>query len=319
MNTKEKVLAGAAAATTTLTALAFAAVDVVQSKAIGVDKDAIPDDGTKPGMHLERKRLDEAQEAGAAWFRQQPYETHYMTNKRGEKLCAYYLPPKDGCNVLAFICHGYKSNAFRNPMLFARHYHEAYGYGLFFMDHTASGQSEGEYVGLSGFESDDCILWMEYINHKIGDFQMIVHGVSMGGATVCQIAGKNPPINVKFCIDDCGFTGGKQQLSYELSIRKVPVHPLIDMLGIVNKAKAGYSFSDTDAHSRIYNATVPILFFHGECDTYVPTYMGREMYSACPTDKELVIIPDATHAACVLYDPDLYWSKVEEFAKKYLD
>ena len=37
MNTKEKVLAGAAAATTTLTALAFAAVDVVQSKAIGVD------------------------------------------------------------------------------------------------------------------------------------------------------------------------------------------------------------------------------------------------------------------------------------------
>ncbi len=297
----------------------LAAASYLQEKAIGVDKKAAPSDGKTIGMEVERELLNSGESAGKKWFKAQPYREVYMTNERNEKLCGYYLPPKDGCNVIAFLIHGYKSNAFRNPMLFAEHYYEEYGYGIFVMDHTAIGKSEGHYVGFSGYESDDCLLWLKYIKENIGDFQIIIHGVSMGGATVCQMAGKDLPANVKFAIDDCGFTGGKQQIAHEFEIRNIPVHPVIEILSFVNKIKAGYTLGYTDAHKRIYDAKCPILFIHGGRDGFVPTVMGREMYSACPTEKELVIIDDATHATCVLYDPDLYWSKVDEFIEKYIE
>lgn len=295
-----------------------AAISFLQEKAMGVDRNAAPSDGKTKGMEVERALLNSGEDAGKEWFLSQPYKEFYMTNERGQKLCAYYLPPKENCNVIAFLIHGYKSNAFRNPMLFARHYNEEYGYGVFVMDHVAIGKSEGHYVGFSGYESDDCLLWIKYIKENIGDFQIIIHGVSMGGATVCQMAGKDLPNNVKFAIDDCGFTGGKQQIMHELEIRNIPSHPAIELLSIVNKIKAGYTLGYTDAHKRIYDAKCPILFIHGGRDGFVPTRMGREMYSACPTDKELVIIDDATHATCVLYDPKLYWEKVEGFIAKYI-
>ncbi len=298
--------------------ISLVVADILQQKVIGIDKNAPQSSGKDKGMLVERDLLNPIEKEGKDWFLSQNYREVHMMNKRGENLCGYFLPPKDGCNVVAFLIHGYKSNAFRNPMLFARHYHEEYGYGVFTMDHTGMGKSEGHYVGFSGYESDDCLLWLQYIKENLGDYQFIIHGVSMGGATVCQMAGKDLPSSVKFAIDDCGFTGGKQQIAYELQVRHVPVHPLIEVLSFVNKIKAGYTLGYADAHKRIYDAKCPILFIHGEDDGFVPARMGREMYSACPTEKELVIIDKGTHAAALLYDPELYWSKVDGFIKKYI-
>lgn len=296
----------------------FAALFAVQEIGVGVNPKAKPSDGKIKGMELERDLLDKYEGLGKKWFESQPYQEIYMTNKRGQKLCGYFLPPKDGQNTVAFLCHGYKSNAFRNPMLFVEHFHEHYGYGIFVMDHTAVGKSEGHFVGFSALESDDCIEWLHYLSKNVGDFQYIIQGVSMGGATVCQMVGKDLPDSVKFCIDDCGFTGGKQQFAYELELRGLPVHPIIDLFGFVNKLRAGYSLKETDTISKVRKAKCPMLFIHGEKDGFVPPFMAQELYDACPTDKELVMMKDATHAACAIYDPDLYWEKVDGFIKKYI-
>ena len=50
------------------------------------------------------------------------------------------------------------------------------------------------------------------------DAKIILHGISMGGATVMMCAGENLPSNVKGIVDDCGYTSVWDIFSDELSV-----------------------------------------------------------------------------------------------------
>lgn len=41
---------------------------------------------------------------------------------------------------------------------------------------------------------------------------------------------------------------------------------------------------------------IPVLFIHGDDDTFVPVTMTYENYKACTAPKELLIVPGADHA-----------------------
>lgn len=270
-------------------------------------------------MPVERSKLDEAEEKGFEWFKSQDFQTLHMTNTRGQTLCAYYIPPKGGVNTIVFLSHGFGSTAFRDPMIFVRHYYEKYGFGLFIVDHTACGNSEGKYIGFSGFESTDSVNWLHYINSRLGNFKIIIHGVSMGAATVLRMCGdKELPHNVIFCVSDCGFTGAYDQLIYEMKLMHLPAHPSVDIFDAINLLKAHYSIkNDCDVVGSVRDSKIPILFIHGDKDTFVNTDMVYTLYDACPTDKDLLIVKGATHAASCIYDPYAYWEKVDAFIKKY--
>lgn len=273
----------------------------------------------KGPMPVERSLLDAAEAKGYDWFKAHDYQTLHMTNTRGDTLCAYFIPPKGGVNTIVFLSHGFASTAFRDPMIFVEHYYEKYGYGLFVVDHTACGKSEGKYIGFSGFESIDGINWLHYINSRLGNFKIILHGVSMGAATVLRMCGDtNLPSNVIFCVEDCGFTGAYDQLLYEMKLMNLPAHPTVDIFDKINLLKAHYSIKeDCDVKGRVENSKIPILFIHGEKDTFVPTEDAYVLYDACKKDKDILIVKDATHAASCIYDPDSYWEKVDKFISKY--
>ena len=61
-----------------------------------------------------------------------------------------------------------------------------------------------------------------------------------------------------------------------------------------------------------------MMFIHGSNDTYVPTEMVYQVYEACPTEKELLIIEGAAHAASADVDPTLYWDSVTTFLNRFL-
>ena len=46
--------------------------------------------------------------------------------------------------------------------------------------------------------------------------------------------------------------------------------------------------------------------------------MSRENYAACTSEKELLIIPGATHAMCYYYDTPAYAKAVTDFLKKHM-
>ena len=56
----------------------------------------------------------------------------------------------------------------------------------------------------------------------------------------------------------------------------------------------------------------------GEDDDFVPTWMVHPLYEACPTEKEILIVPEADHARSVKYHPELYWPPVWAFIEKYI-
>ena len=61
----------------------------------------------------------------------------------------------------------------------------------------------------------------------------------------------------------------------------------------------------------------PVLFFHGEKDTYVYPNNSFQNYMLCRAEKELVIIPGARHLCSAYADPELYQHKMMEFFEKY--
>lgn len=67
------------------------------------------------------------------------------------------------------------------------------------------------------------IVIIPYLNTAMPGKQFILHGGSMGGATVLRMTGKpDLPENVKFAVGDCGFTSAWDEFSYELKKIKYP-------------------------------------------------------------------------------------------------
>ena len=141
------------------------------------------------------------------WVNTQPVENCTITSDRGDLLRGYYLPPKGDSKVIVFGSHGFHADHTVDPHTFIKHYHDL-GYGFFCCDHVGAGASGGEYVGFDYYESQDMLRWIEYLTARFGqDITVILHGVSMGAATVLQLAGSRCPDCVKLIISDCAWPG----------------------------------------------------------------------------------------------------------------
>src|SRR5699024_4928383 len=148
---------------------------------------------------------------------------------------------------------------------------------------------------------------------------IVLFGLSMGAATVMMLSGENLPDNVKVIVEDCGFTSARSVLSYQLKERfKLPAFPALQAANTVAKLRAGYRIFDASAVNQLAKATVPILFIHGEADSFVPYRMMEELYAAANTEKEKLTIPGAGHIQAVDVDPELYWQTIWNFTGRFV-
>ena len=63
----------------------------------------------------------------------------------------------------------------------------------------------------------------------------------------------------------------------------------------------------------VKKATVPVIFFHGEEDDFVPCYMSKQNYDACPSRKALVTIPGAGHGLSYPVAKEQYLQAMRDF------
>lgn len=132
--------------------------------------------------------------------------------------------------------------------------------------------------------------------------QIVLHGVSMGGATVLMTSGEDLPPQVKAIVADCAYTSVKAQLSYQLRrMYRLPSFPFVQSASLITRLKAGYGFGEASALKQVRKAKAPILFIHGDADNFVPFAMMNELYEACQSPKRL-IVPQAGHG--LSYDTD---------------
>ncbi len=259
-------------------------------------------------------------ESKIAWFYNQVLHDYEITNNKGYKLKGYLLPSEKESDVYVFCSHGYRGNGRLEFQNMAKFYNEK-GYNIFIVDHQAAGDSDGTYIGFGYHECSDCFRWLDFMRNEFGkNIQIILHGVSMGCATVTMMSGNDRlPNNVKFTVADCGYTSAKDEFLHNVGSIKPLAAPVLAIADKYNKLISGFKFNDANPLEAVRTAKVPMLFIHGGIDDFVPTEMVYELYNNCSaTDKDILIVEGAGHAESYPVDSDAYEAKICEFAERYI-
>jgi uncharacterized protein len=276
-------------------------------------------DFLKGNPDLEVDAPDHAWDSARDWMEKQQVEKINMKAEDGLNLAGYYMGATETTDKTVILVHGYTSKAM-DMGAFARFYHEELGFNVLMADNRGHGLSEGNYIGFGWHDRLDYLKWIKLAIEKSGNSaQIVLHGVSMGGATVLMVSGEELPENVKCIVCDCAYTSAKDILSYQMKrMYKLPDFPLIPATSLLCKLRAGYFVGEASALKQVAKAKAPILFIHGEEDAFVPTEMVHSLYEECRTEKELFLVPKAGHGNAFFTDKEGYKKRVVEFAVKYM-
>lgn len=244
-------------------------------------------------------------------------EDVYIKSFDGLKLHAYQVLSDTKSHKWAITVHGYMSNPFSLSTK-ALHYYDK-GYNVLSIDLRGHSKSEGDYVGMGFHDSKDVLKWIEYIVSKDEKSEILLHGVSMGGATVMLTSGYDLVPNVKVIVEDCGYSSALEQFEYQLKkLYNIPSFPILNMANLVVKLRAGYFFTEASPIESVAKAKVPIIFIHGDEDEFVPYYMLDKVYDACSSPKKKVVIKGATHSVAERKNPRKYWREIDNFIQNYI-
>ncbi|MGN0984997.1 MAG: alpha/beta hydrolase [Candidatus Enterenecus sp.] len=246
-------------------------------------------------------------------------QDRWLTSRDGLELHALYVPQAAESHRYAVVCHGY-GNCPLGMAGYARQFYDM-GFSILLPAARAHELSGSEYGGMGWPERKDIVDWIGTIVADDPEAEIFLFGVSMGGATVMMVSGEELPANVKCIIEDCGYSSVWDEFALQLKdMFGLPTFPLLNSASLVCKLRAGYSFGEASAVKQLENATVPMLFIHGEEDTFVPYSMLDKVYDACASaEKEKLSVPGAAHAQSASTDPELYWGTITAFLEKYFE
>ncbi|WP_108982866.1 alpha/beta hydrolase [Apilactobacillus micheneri] len=261
---------------------------------------------------------------GDQWYKSaKKYHWTQMSTTDHLKLVANYLPADKTTKKTVIIAHGYMGN--KELMApYAYIFHQM-GYNVLTPDSRGHGQSQGNYVGYGWPDRMDYIKWMRRIIEENGkDSQLIMFGVSMGGATTMMVSGeKSVPSQLKAYIEDCGYTSASDEINHEAKqlyhLSDFPRWPLVPILSGITHIRAGYSLYTASALKQVKKNHKPMLFIHGSKDNFVPTRMVYPVYNATKGPKKLLLVKNAPHAASYQTNPELYVKTIKSFLDRYFN
>lgn len=230
----------------------------------------------------------------------------------GITLSARVIRADEPSSRWAVVIHGYHSD--KGMCSKTAYQFRLRGYNVLLPDLRAHGESEGRFIGMGWLDRLDVLRWIDEIIKHDEKAEIILHGTSMGGATVMMVAGEELPQNVKGIVEDCGYTSVwdifKDQLKEQFGL---PEFPLMYTASAYSKLTAGYGFQEASSVKQLKKAKVPVLFIHGSDDDFVNTEMVYEVYEACASVKDILIVEGAGHANSNYVNPDLYYTAMFEF------
>ena len=169
--------------------------------------------------------------------------------------------------------------------------------------------------------------WINYILRRDPQAEILLHGVSMGAATVLMATGGALPHQVKAAVADCAYTTIEAQMHHVLLHHRdqylnapvpVPTSALFSMLRKTALRRAGYDLRDAAPIRAVAQSKTPTLFIHGVEDDFVPASMMGKLYQAAKCPKSFLLMPDAAHANAAGTNPRLYWTAVDTFLHDFV-
>lgn len=249
------------------------------------------------------------------WVETTPKKNMEMLSFDGLQLKGTAFLQEGGSHGWMIMVHGYMADQ-KAMYPFAREFYQ-FGFNILTIDCRGCGSSEGEYTTMGWYDRLDVKEWAEAIVRYDSDSEIVLFGISMGGATVMMTAGEELPENVKCIVEDCGYTSIHDILAFQLKqIFKLPEFPLMNAASTVANLRAGYRLKEASAVRQLAKNKRPIMFIHGDQDAFVPYEMLAEVYAATDAPKESLTVVGAAHGMAYESDPETYVTNVMNFIVK---
>ena len=250
------------------------------------------------------------------WIRQTralPHQDFSITSFDGLTLWARYYEFAPGA-PMELMFHGYRGNAERDLCGGVQRCF-ALGRSAFIVDQRACGRSDGHVITFGVKEYRDCLDWLNFaIEHFGPEQKFLLTGISMGASTVLNAAGTPLPDCVIGVLADCGFDSPKNIMKKVIrEDMHLPPNLSYPFVRLGAKLFGHFDPDEIASVDAVKNATVPVIFYHGESDDFVPCSMSRANYEACPSRKRLITIPGAGHGLSYPVAPQYYRDTLREF------
>ena len=246
------------------------------------------------------------------YIRSVPHEVFEISSKCGKKLTAKYYHFKDGAPVAIFF-HGYRSFAEFDASSVFRIF-ENRGMNILLVNQRAHGNSKIKTISFGVRESEDCLLWADYIAGLYGnDTKIVLAGMSMGASTVLMASDKKFTADVRGIIADCGFYSPGEVLRYVIKCKGYNVKFMYFMVKLSAVIYGGFNPDKHSTGIALSRSDIPVLFIHGDKDTFVPYDMGVKSFDSAKAEKKFVTISGAGHAVSAYVNPGVYEDEINEF------
>ena len=236
-------------------------------------------------------------------LKQIPHEELFLETQDGLRLKGWFFDA--GSKKTAIIVHGFNSIGWSDGVAQAYRFFER-GYNVLISDNRACGESEGKYLTFGIRESEDTARWAELISKRVENGKIVLLGISLGGATVCMCSALDVP-GLKAVVADCPYTNMRTEFEFvnKLFLHFIPKRSL-DAAERLAKKKLGFDFTTESPLTSIAKAKCPVLFVHGKADTFIPYSTSEELYAACPTEKQLLLVENCGHGGAQLAGDDYF-------------
>jgi len=261
-------------------------------------------------------RTDAAEEA-LQWAEKTEISELSVKAFDGVSLNGYCFIQKKPSNLWVIAVHGYAGMA-AEMFPVAKVFYER-GYNILLPECRGSGKSGGQCFGMGWLDRNDVLKWTYQIIDRDPDAKIVYYGVSTGADAVMMAAGESLPSNVRCVIEDSGYSDLISLFNHHFERHSIPWYPINLAASLVTRIRAGYSFFEASALNQVAKSKTPIFFIHGGRDREVPSEMVYHLYNATNCVKEILVIPEASHAYAMYVEPEMYWQKVWNFVDRFIN
>lgn len=249
------------------------------------------------------------------WMKQMrslPHQEMTVKSHDGLTLWGSYYEYAPGA-VTELMFHGYRGSAERDLCGGVQRAF-ALGRNVLIVDQRTACRSQGRTITFGVEEHRDCLRWVDFMIEHFGpDVRIVLTGISMGASTVLLAAGEELPKQVVGVLADCGYTSARDIICKCAREMKLPPKLIYPFIRLGARLFGRFDPDSCSPVEAVRHSKIPVIFFHGETDDFVPCQMSRENFDACVSAKRLVTIPGAGHGLCYIIDPDTYLREMADF------
>ena len=246
------------------------------------------------------------------WLKERSQDV-YVQSDDHLKLHGYYI--EQSGHTYMIMVHGYRSDG--TSLVSPAKVMKKKGYHILIPDLRGHGLSEGNYIGMVWDDRKDIMKWISFLLERDQNANIILYGISMGGATVMNVSGEKLPCQVKAIIEDCGYSDVWEVFTKHFDMNDIEKTILYFTANLTTKMKAGYFLLEDSPIRQVRKSTTPLLFIHGDQDQIVPFSMMNQLYQVATCPKEKLVIHQAQHANCLSKNAQLYYQTIFDFIDRY--